>query len=402
TGLCNLAKDSMLGRPLPAQTEVDALHVGRDVAATPGHVVLRKPLFELIQYQPTTHQVSSLPLVIIPPPLNRFYLLDMTPDTSLVSHAVEQGLEVFLVSWRNPNPSHCNWGLEAYALAVDEAVRAACEISGAPQATLLGVCAGGLVSLMLQGYYAASGVGLLAATSYLVTPIDPRMTTDATLFAGPRARRALRNSIWRQGCLNVSQLAAGFSWLRPEQLIWPHAMQRYLLGQTQDAHPIRFWNQDCTRLPAQLVDDLIALLEHDPLRYMGGQKVNGVPVDLQRVDTPSWHLGALRDHIVPWTNCYPSNRLGGDKTFVLCNSGHIQGVVNPPGHPRAWYQRAGVTDADATRWLETGTRLQGSWWPDWSAWIKSHSGPLRPAPATPGSTKYSPLQAAPGRYVHQL
>jgi polyhydroxyalkanoate synthase subunit PhaC len=401
-GLRLLAQDLALKRALPAQSPDNALLVGRDMACTPGDVVRREALFELIQYRPTTARTAERPLLIIPPPLNRFYLLDMTPANSLVRHALDQGLQVFMLSWRNPNPSHCEWGLQAYVEAAATALDTSLKISGSDQATLLGVCAGGLIGLLLQGWLQARGqAGLVAAGSYLITPIDARLDNDPMFIASPEVRRALRNRVWRQGCLGPRQLAAGFAWLLPRQLIWTPLLKRYTLGEENPLHPARVWNQDSTRLPARLVDDLLRVFEED--WFAGDRPIDffGTPLDLRQIITPSWHLGAATDHIVPWANSYPGERLGGDRTFVLSSGGHIQSLLNQPGLPRSWYQTAHVKTADPHQWAAEAPRQRGSWWPQWSGWIKDHSGRTVTAPASTGNADYPALYAAPGRYVHQ-
>jgi len=401
-GLRLLARDIALKRPLPTQSPDDTLLVGRDMACTPGDVVYREPLFELIQYRPTTARVSGRPLLVIPPPLNRFYLLDMTPTSSLVRHALDQGLQVFMVSWRNPNPSHFEWGMQAYSGAAATALAVSLEITGSDKATLLGVCAGGLIGLLLQGLLQARGQGgRIAASSYLVTPVDAQLHSDPLLIAGPEVRRALRNRVWQQGCLGPRQLAAGFAWLLPRQLVWAPLLKRYTLGEESAPHPVRVWNQDSTRLPAQLVDDLLRLFEED---WFGGSRpldFDGVRIDLTGIESPSWHLGAATDHIVPWTKSYPGARLGGDRTFVLSSGGHIQGLLNHPGLPRAWYQAAPAATTDPQHWASGAPRQRGSWWPHWSNWVVGHSGPPVSAPASTGNADYPALYPAPGRYVHQ-
>lgn len=400
-GLRYLMQDLALSRPLPAQSPDAALLVGRDMACTPGDVVHREPLFELLQYRPTTAQVRARPLLIIPPPLNRFYLLDMTPASSLVRHALDQGLQVFLISWRNPNPSHCDWGLDAYTSAADSALGVVGRIRGESSATLMGVCAGGLIGLLLQGRLQARSQGQrVAAASYLVTPIAGRLDGDPLLLASPEIRRALRSRVWQQGCLGARQLAAGFAWLQPRQLIWTPLIRRYAMGEQSSAHPVRIWNQDSTRLPAQLVDDLLRLLEED---WLGpsGCRLAGEHLDLSAVSSPSWHLGAVTDHIVPWANSFPGNRLGGERSFVLSSGGHIQSLLSHPKFSRAWYQTAPRCASDSQDWTRHATRQAGSWWPVWSAWVSEHSGELIPAPTIPGSLDYPALYPAPGRYVHQ-
>lgn len=399
-GLERLAADLALERPLAPLSEDDDYLVGRDIACTVGKVVLREPMFELIQYQPTLPQVLQRPLLVIPPPLNRFYLLDLNPQQSLVRHALEQGLQVFLISWRNPQAEHCEWGFNHYVSACDRALHATSAITGSPQASLLGVCAGGILGLLFQGVLQARGESTrLCATSYLVTPIDPHLDTPQLRLTGPAAQQRLRARLWRQGYLSARQLAVSFAWLRPEQFVWPQAMARYALDQPLAKRDILFWSQDSTRLPARLVEDLLDLFQRDPLSQPGHLCLLGQPIDLQACTQPSWHLGARRDHIVPWANCFPGGRLGGDAMFVQSHSGHIQSLINPPDYPGA-VLRGGPATGDSASWLANSAEHNGSWWPHWSGWLQSHSGALQPAPEHLGSPDYPALGPAPGRYVH--
>lgn len=400
-GLERLTADLALGRPLAPLAEDDAYVVGRDLANTPGQVILRHALFELIHYQPRQAQVHQRPLLVIPPPLNRYYLLDLTPRQSLIRHALDQGLQVFLISWRNPQAEHAEWGFSHYVRACDQALAVASEVSASPQVNLLGVCAGGLLTLLLQGLLQARCESArLSAVSYLVTPINPRVRTPVLQLAGPATCQHLMRRVWRQGYLSAQQMGSAFAWLRPAQFVWPQALGRYALNEQAPARQVLFWSQDSTRLPARLLEDLIDLFQRDPLARPGHLTVLGQPIDLQACTLPSWHLGAQRDHIVPWENSLPSGRLGGQAVFVQSHSGHIQSLVNPPDHPGARF-RSGTAQADADRWLEASQEEEGCWWPHWSAWLKNHAGPLQPAPKALGTPRYPPLQAAPGHYVHE-
>lgn len=401
-GLQHLAADLALDRPTPPLHPDDSHLVGRELASTAGEVVLRQPLFEMIQYQPLQAKVHSHPLLIIPPPLNRFYLLDLSPHNSLVQHALEQGLQVFLISWRNPDHSHRDWGFNQYVAACDSALQHIEQISNSTQTSLLGVCAGGLLGLMLQGVLQARGEAhRLCAASYLVTPLNAHMDTDLLRLMGSSSRQRLRTRVWQQGYLSGPQLARSFAWLRPDHFVWPQAVERYAMDQAPAQRDLLFWSQDATRLPARLVDDLLDLFERDPLAEPGHLCVLGQRLDLASIETPSWHMGAEGDHIVPWRNCFPGSRLGGNKVFVQSHGGHIQSMVNPGDRPGSRFRSSAVASVSAEQWLDDSELHDGSWWPHWSHWLKQHSGPLQQAPAHLGSDQLPPLAAAPGSYVHQ-
>lgn len=394
----NLWSDLASGRPF-AQPNLDTSHLlGRDIACSPGRVIARHAEFELICYQPLTNQVHDKPLLIVPPPINRFYLLDLTPDTSLIRYALQQGLQVYLISWRNPNPSHCNWGLGRYVSASQRALNECLLHSASAQATLTGICSGGLIAALLCAWQAASDhTRQLSAFSLLVTPLDTRLQTDVMRLSGPATRQRLRQRVWRDGYLDARSSGAAFGWMRPEQLVWTPAVTRYALGQELKQSPVTTWGHDHTRLPAQLVEDLFDLLDRDPLGQPGNLQLNGEPIDLGAVTLPSWHLAARRDHIVPWQNTYPGTRLGGEKVFNLCHSGHIQGLLCPPGHPRAHFQHGNANAISTDDWLASACTVQGSWWPAWSSWLKQHSGELVDAPVH-NDGGHGP---APGLYVQQ-
>lgn len=397
-GAHHLWQDLASGRPF-AQPNLDTQYrLGTDLACTPGQVIARHAEFELICYTPQQPKVHERPLLLVPPPINRFYLLDLSPGNSLVEHALEQGLQVYLISWRNPNPSHCNWGLGRYVSACQRALNETRLHSGSAQATLTGICSGGLIAALLSAWQQAAGYAQqLSALSLLVTPLDTRLDTDLMRLNGPATRQRLRRQAWQQGYLDERSSGAAFGWMRPEQLVWTPAVTRYGLGRELPCNPVVYWGHDHTRLPAQLVDDLLDLFDRDPLGQPGSLQLNSEAIDLTSITLPSWHLAARRDHIVPWHNAYPGTRMGGKKHFTLCHSGHIQGLLCPPGHPRAHYHSGPAVSDNAESWLATAEAQQGSWWPAWSNWLKDHSGPLVTAPANEDGG----LGAAPGRYVQQ-
>ena len=402
-GMQHLLADLSLQRPLAPLNDDTAFHPGRDLATTPGSVISRQPLFELIQYHPTTSAVYHTPLLIIPPPLNRFYLLDLARESSLVKSALDQGQQVFLLSWRNPNPSHCNWGLDTYIAGIQKASEQVRAICASAQINLLGVCSGGLLSLLLQAWLAARNqLHTVASASYLITPLAGELRSDLLQLAGTQSLHRLRRRIWRQGYLSARQLNAAFAWLRPEQLVWPQMVQRYGLGQTPDARASLFWSQDNTRVPARLIDDFLHLFEHDPLATPGALQLHGCSLDIRQIQLPSWHLGAERDHIVPWQQTYPGTRLGGDKHFVLASGGHIQCLLNPVDCTRSHYRSGPTSSADADGWQQAHSLQAGDWKVSWLSWLAAFSAEQQPAPRQPGNPQFPALQAAPGRYVHEL
>jgi len=400
-GLRNLLVDQVTRRPLAMPEAEDHYRPGKQLALSPGEVILRQPSFELIHYTPATAQQYSKPLLIIPPPINRYYLLDLTPATSLVQHALQQGLAVYLISWRNPNPSHCNWGLNHYVRACREALTTVLKISASDQASLLGVCSGGMLATLLAGWLQARGrADCLSALSLLITPLDARLQTDLQRLAGSATQQRLRRQVWRQGYLDERSLGSLFTWMKPEQLLWQPAVQRYALGEALPNSPVHTWSHDNTRLPAQLVEDLLDLLTRDPLSRQGALQLDGARIDLSQLSLPSWHLAAERDHIVPWRNALPAGRLGGDCQFTLCRGGHVQGLLCPPGQGRAGYQSAPIDAHDtADSWANRATVTEGSWWPAWTGWLIRHSGALQNASHPVADPALGP---APGRYVHQL
>ena len=399
-GMANLLSDHLTKRPLAMPEPTSAYRIGHELARSQGSVIERQAGYELIHYAPLTAKQHSRPLLIIPPPINRYYLLDLTPETSLVQHALSQGIAVYLISWRNPNPSHCNWGLGHYVRSCQQALRTVLEVSSSPQATLLGACSGGILASLLAGWLQArQEADCLAALSLLVTPLDARLQTDIHRLAGTATQQQIRRQVWRQGYLDERGLGSLFTWMKPEQLLWAPAIERYALGLDATSTPVSTWSHDNTRLPAQLVEDLLDLLERDPLSKPGSLQLNGELIDCRGLSLPSWHLAAEYDHIVPWRNAFPALRLGGKSVFTLCRGGHVQGLLSTPGQPRAGFRSAAVTEAQTEDWLAHASETEGSWWPAWTDWLAAHSGALQPAIKPTANEALGP---APGRYVHEI
>jgi polyhydroxyalkanoate synthase len=388
---------------LPASVDETGFEVGENLATTPGAVVLRTEVFELIQYQPQTEQVRELPLLVVPPTINKFYVFDLAPGRSLVEHLVQQGQQVFVISWRNPDQEHGHYDLDTYAQAVLEARAAVAQIARQKAVHLAAACSGGITSAGALGHLAAEGsLADVASLTLLVCALDnARAGTAGALTSREVAAAAIADSA-RKGYLDGRALAGVFAWLRPNDLIWSYVVNNYLLGRRPPAFDVLYWNQDTVRLAAGLHRDFVHIALDNPLTRAGALRVLGSPVDLGAVDVDSYVVAGLNDHIVPWENAYRSALLlGGGTRFVLSTSGHIQALVNPPSpESRSSYRIADEHPADAGAWLDRAATNRGSWWEDWVAWLAARSGELRTAPRKLGSRKHVALGKAPGSYVH--
>jgi polyhydroxyalkanoate synthase len=337
---------------------------------------------------------------MVPPTINKFYLLDLAPRRSMIEYFVSQGHQVFVMSWRNPDARHSDWGLDAYGQAVIDALDATCAITGASQAHLLGTCSGGIISALVAGHLAATGRDRLASLTLLVTMLDQeRAGTPGALVDEPTARAAIAASRAR-GYLDGRALAEVFAWLRPGDLIWNYWVNNYLQGRTPPAFDILFWNADSTRMTAALHRDFVTLSMTNALTRPGAATLLGTEIDLGKVAVESYVVAGSADHICPWRNCYASTRLlGGASRFVLSTNGHIAALVNPPDNRKSSFQVADQHPADPDEWTEAARAEQGSWWPDYSAWLAARSGQRVAAPHSQGGPQFRPIEAAPGSYA---
>jgi polyhydroxyalkanoate synthase len=402
-GLANLVEDLAAGRGLPRQVDERPFTVGRNLAATVGTVVHREPMLELIQYGATTTEVHERPLLIVPPQINKYYAFDLAPGKSVVEWALGSGLQTFVVSWRNPTREHADWGLDAYVAAVERAVDAVREITGAADVNLWGACSGGITLSAFLGYLAATRQRKVHTATIAVCVLDTAVARDTTagLFVTPATIAAARAASGARGVLEGGELARMFAWMRPNDLIWNYVVNNYLLGNEPPAYDILYWNNDSTRLPARLHADFLALYESNPFLRRGALKVRGRRIDVGRTGLETYVVGGLTDHITPWQGVYQTARLyGGERsTFVLSNGGHIQSLINPPGSARSWFMSGLAADAQPEAWRARQGKTEGSWWPHWRGWIRARSGAMRPAPATPGSAAHAVLGQAPGSYA---
>jgi polyhydroxyalkanoate synthase len=401
-GARRFARDMREPPRLPANVDVSKFAVGRNLALTPGAVVLRDERFELIQYKPATPEVREVPILLVPPMINKFYVMDLAPGRSQIEHLVRSGQEVFAMSWRNPGAEHRDWGLDAYADAVLEAFDAVLDISGSGRAHILGYCAGGMVTGAAISHLAAVGRLEQAASITLgVCVIDNAQSNVVGAFATEQVKNVAAAASAKKGYLDGRDLASVFLWLRPTELIWPYMVNNWLLGKEPPAFDILYWNADTTRMPAALHRDFLEISTHNSLRRPGGVTVLGSPVDLGRITVDCYVVAGAADHISPWQNCYRTTQLLGGRTrFVLSTSGHIAAIVNPPGNQRATYRTAGEqTPSDPAEWEELATTTQGTWWTDWEEWLAERSGELRPARTRLGNRRHKLVGAAPGEYV---
>ena len=388
---------------LPATVDTRKFAVGKNLALTPGSVVLRTDVFELIQYAPQTDAVREVPLLFAPPTINKYYVLDLAPGRSMIEWLVRQGQQVFAISWRNPGAEEGHFDLDTYSQAVLEARDAVSAITGHPAVHLNGACSGGIISAGLLGHLAAQRrLGEIASLTLLVCALDNARAGTAAAFTGREVAAAAVADSARRGYLDGQALAGVFTWLRPNDLVWNYVVNNYLLGKDPPAFDILYWNQDTVRLAAGLHRDFIHLSLENSLTRPGALAVLGSPVDLSAVECDSYIVAGSTDHIIPWENAYRSTQLlGGTPRFVLSSSGHIQALVNPPAaESRSSYRVADEHPPTAEAWAERAITRPGTWWSDYDQWLASRSGELKPVPRRLGGRGYKALASAPGSYIH--
>jgi polyhydroxyalkanoate synthase len=424
-GAKNLVSDLSSAPRVPSMVPAGAFTVGTDLAVSPGAVVARTAVYELIQYQPSTETVSETPLLIVPPTINKFYILDLAPGRSMIEYLTSQGQQVFVMSWRNPDARHAAWGMDEYVQAIIDAAVTAADIRASDAVHLLAACSGGILAAVAAalrpaaagseaGDGAARGAGdaaadgattdgarpRLASLALLVTMLDQSRTDAVGALVDESMADAAIAASARTGYLDGRRLAEVFAWLRPGDLIWNYWVNNYLLGREPAKFDILFWNADTTRMTAGLHRDFVRAAVGNSLAEPGELTVLGTEVDLARVTVDSYVVAGVADHICPWQSCYRSAQLLGGKTrFVLSTSGHIAALVNPAGNKKSSYQVGDDVTADAADWQRSAPTVAGSWWPDYAAWLAERSGAQVPAPAALGSEQFAVIEAAPGSYV---
>jgi len=399
-GMNNVIADLEKGRI--SQTDEQAFEVGRNVATTPGAVIFENDLFQLIQYKPQTEKVGSRPMLFVPPAINKFYILDLQPDNSLVNYVVGQGHTLYLMSWCNPGEAQrdVTWDdyVEKGVLTAIDKVR---ELTGADTINTLGFCIGGTLLTNALGVLAARKQKKVESCTLLACFVDFRDTGTLGVFVDESQVKAREAVFADGGIMPGKDLGSAFSSLRPNDLIWNYVVNNYLKGEKPPAFDLLYWNSDFTNLPGRMFAWYLrnCYLENNLVKP-GKVKVLGESLDLRKVKVPTFVLANREDHIVPWVSAYQTTQVfGGPTEFVLGASGHIAGVVNPPAARKRSHWTGGKLDADHKAWLSSATEHPGSWWTHWSDWLSQFKGDEKRAPAKLGNAAHKPIEAAPGRYV---
>lgn len=401
-GLTNLLDDLERGRGQLAVTMTDlkAFRLGDNVAATPGKVIFQNELMQLIQYAPSTREVKRRPLVIVPPWINKFYVLDLRPKNSFIKWAVDQGHTVFVISWVNPDRRLAHKRFEDYMLEGPLAALTAIEAAaGEREVNAIGYCLGGTLLAATLAYLAAQNDDRIRSATYLGTLVDFTDVGDMAVFIDEEQLAVLEKRMRRRGYLEGRDMALAFNMLRANDLIWSFVISNYLLGRQPIPFDLLYWNANSTRMPATMHSFYLRNMYHENrLAIPGGISLADVPIDLRRIETPTFILSTREDHIAPWQSTYAATQLyQGPIKFVLADSGHIAGMISPPGSKYGHWQNTNLPKTPA-EWFEAASLVQSSWWPTWEEWISGHSGGLVKA-REPGGGLLKPIEDAPGSYV---
>ena len=402
-GLKNMLEDLERGRGRLAikMTDYEAFEVGRNIATTPGKVIYQNELMQLIQYEPSTAEVYKRPLLIVPPWINKYYILDLQPQNSFIKFCVDQGFTTFVISWVNPDERLAHKGFDDYLLegpvAAMDAMRRA---TGEKELTAIGYCLGGTLMASTLAWMKAKKDRRVAAVTFFTTLVDFREPGELGVFIDEEQLATLEEIMARRGYLDGAEMATTFNLLRANDLIWSFVVNNYLLGKEPFPFDLLYWNSDSTRMPAAMHSFYLRKFYHEnKLVEPGGVCLAGVPIDLRTIDTPAYIVATREDHIAPWKSTYAATQLyRGEKRFVLAGSGHIAGIVNPPASGKYGYWTNDELPPDPDAWFAGATQHKGSWWSDWASWNAARSGPKVPA-RKPGEGELPIIEDAPGSYV---
>ncbi|MGF1562719.1 MAG: PHA/PHB synthase family protein [Geminicoccaceae bacterium] len=404
-GLKNMLSDIERGKGKLQirMTDLDAFELGKNVASTPGKVVFQNDFMQLLQYSPSTEQVSQVPLLIIPPWINKYYVLDLQPKNSFIKFAVDQGFTVFVISWVNPDATYAHRGFEDYMLQGPlAAIDAIEQATGSKDVTAVGYCIGGTLLISTLAYMAAHKDTRIKASTFFTTMIDFEHPGELEIFIDEEQLQAIERTMTQRGYLDGAEMAGTFNMLRANDLVWSFVVNNYLLGKEPFPFDLLYWNSDSTRMPCAMHSFYLRKMYlENKLIEPGGIVFNGTPIDITKVRTPLYFLSAKEDHIAPWTSTYSGfNRLKSpNKQFVLAGSGHIAGVINPPAANKyCYWQNSKKNVAKPEDWLDGAARTEGSWWLHWADWTRSHAGDLVDA-RVPGDGQLAVIEDAPGSYV---
>ncbi|MEK7990141.1 MAG: class I poly(R)-hydroxyalkanoic acid synthase [Thiotrichaceae bacterium] len=384
-------------------SDLDAFDLGKNIAMTPGKVIYQNDLMQVIQYSPSTEKVYKRPLLIVPPWINKFYILDLRPNNSFIKWAVDQGHSVFILSWINPDETYANKSFENYMLEGPiEALDVIEQATGEKEINAIGYCIGGTLLAATLAYMAEKGDERIVSATYFTTLLDFTDPGDLKLFIDEQQISAIEEKMDEQGYLDGSEMAGTFNMLRPNDLIWSFYVNNYLKGNQASAFDLLYWNSDSTRMPAKMHSFYLRNMYLDNLlKEPNGISLNGIDIDLGKVKTPTYFVSAHDDHIAPWKMTYEgTNLMAGPVRFVLGGSGHIAGIINPPDKNKYFYltNNKAKTTKNPDTWIKSAKKNEGSWWPDWADWAKDHAGEEIDA-RIPGAGKLAALEDAPGSYV---
>ncbi|MEL7446306.1 MAG: alpha/beta fold hydrolase [Pseudomonadota bacterium] len=404
-GLQNAYNDLVHNKGMVSQVDKRPFKLGENIATSKGSVVHRTEMYELIQYAPTTEEVYEIPQLTIPPQINKMYINDLSPEKSIIKWQVDNGLQTFVISWRNPSKDQGHWDMADYIASCEEALEVVSEISGSKKVNVSAGCSGGQTASVLASKLAATKNDVLGTLTLMVCVLHPKQTDiEAASLVSENGTALARQRAAKAGIIKADDLARGFAWLRPNDLIWNYVINNYLLGMDPPAFDVLYWNADATNLSASLMGDFLTLFETLAFTKQGEVEMADHKVDLSKVKSDLFILGGVTDHITPWKATYRSTQLFGSKdvTYVLSQSGHMQAILNPPGNPKAKYfvqKKKGKLPPTADEWLQSTEEVKGSWWPYWMEWIQTRSGDKKAAPETVGSDTYKAMDPAPGLYV---
>ena len=404
-GLKNAYHDMVHNKGLVSQVDKRPFEIGRNIAISKGAVVLRTEMMELVHYAPTTEEVYAVPQLTIPPQINKMYINDLSPDKSVVKYQVDNGIQTFVISWKNPTKEQGVWGMADYVRSCRLAMDTVSAITGSKKVNVSAGCSGGQTASVLASQLASEGSAQLGALTIMVCVLHPKQTdSEAGSLISENGLALARKRASKAGIIKGDDLTRGFAWLRPNDLIWNYVVNNYLMGDDPPAFDVLFWNADATNLSACLMGDFLTLFETLAFTKQGEVEMAGHKIDLSKVTSDMFILGGVTDHITPWMATYRSTQLFGSKdvTYVLSQSGHMQAILNPPGNPKAKYyvqKKPGKLPPTAEEWLKGTEEVAGSWWPFWMEWLQKRSGAKKKAPASVGDKAHPALDPAPGTYV---
>jgi polyhydroxyalkanoate synthase len=399
-GLRNFIDDALHNDGMPRQFDPDAFAVGRNLGVTPGKVVYRNELMELIQYEPQTKTTYEVPLLVSPPWINKYYLMDLAPGRSFIEWAVQHGHTTFAISYRNPDESMRDVSLDDYLIhGPASALDVIRDITGQPRINMAGLCIGGTLTTMLLAYLAAGDDHRINSATLLNTIVDFSEPGPLGCFTDAESIARLEQKMARTGFLDSGDMEKTFNALRANDLVWNYVASNWLMGKDPPAFDILTWNADSTRMPANMHSFYLRYCYQGNQLAKDEMTLAGRELLLGKIDEDVYIVGAVEDHIAPWTTSYATTRLlGGECRYVLTSSGHIAGIVNPPDSKRKYWTNDELPD-DPQEWRAGATRQEGSWWEDWTRWMAQRSG-KRVKPPSTGSSNYPPIADAPGEYVH--